>query len=391
MTYKKSLINLLLSKWISTFGLFLQSAVLPIIVFKYTGSSSLLSWILFAETLPWLILAPFITNIVVTRISNRHVYLIANLAKSLSVLLLSLWIDNHTLVLVLFFAIGTLNAIQSTVYSAILKYNTEDDNLSKILGVSLGIDDVVSIIAPLIVTYAISRSIDAMLFLYINAIALFISGVLVFRIKSKALDKREPLSAMRNLLAETFQNYALLRKPQILYVLISEFIRSFVEGLFIPLLIVYVISIINNTQELFTIGATIMAVAQVIMSLIYIYLKKRFDNYYIINIGTLLMAGGIILLVVYPNVYAYCIAALFLGLGMAVRQLISENVLIASYEADDLSKAISAYNSLISLAYLLGYIMSALQGYIASVQVYFIVGAICMLSPIVFKKYAIKP
>ena len=54
--------KLLICRWITTFGLVLQNVALPIVIYKETQSTSLLSLIFIFETLPWLIIAPLISE-----------------------------------------------------------------------------------------------------------------------------------------------------------------------------------------------------------------------------------------------------------------------------------------------------------------------------------------
>lgn len=44
MNNKVTLIIIMLTKWLTTFGSYLQSVALPIIIYTATGSAELLSW-----------------------------------------------------------------------------------------------------------------------------------------------------------------------------------------------------------------------------------------------------------------------------------------------------------------------------------------------------------
>lgn len=376
-----SLYSLLLSKWVSTFGGLLQSTALPLVIFAITGSSALLSWTFFAETLPWLILAPFITNMLVMRFSSKALYMMCNLAKGICTIMLAIWIQKPLLVVGLFLILGIFNAVSASVYSALLRDNTETDNLNKILGLSLGIDDVVSIGAPICVTFTIERGFNGLIFLYVNATLLILSALLGLNIHAKKMEPRVKKVDLKELLDETIYNYKFLKGSGIGYLMISECFRSLVEGMTIPLLVIYATNITGNGEKVFTVGNTIMAISQVIMSFIYIYIKKFVKNNFIINLGAIAISSGLLILFFYPKIYIYCVSMILLGSGMAIRQLISENILIAKYRGEKLSKIVSVYNSVVSLAYLVGYILSAFQPYIASVKVYFCLGGVLLVFP----------
>lgn len=382
MQKKISLYNLLLSKWSSTFGAFLQATALPLVIFDITGSSALLSWTFFAETLPWLLLGPFITNILVMRVSSKSLYMICNFSKGICTLMLAVWIDTSFLIVSLFFVLGIFNAVSASVYSALLRDNSNVDNLDKILGLSLGIDDVVSIVAPVCVTFIIGKGFDGIIFLYANGGILITTVLLCLKIHSKGVEAKRDTLELKETLNEIVYNYTFLRSSNIGYLVLSECFRSFVEGMIIPLLVIYAVNTTESGQELFAFGNIVMAISQVMMSFIYIYLKKIMHDNFIINIGATLISGGLLMLFFWSSKYIYCVSMLLMGLGMALRQLISENILISKFKEEKLSKIVSVYNSLISLAYLAGYMLSAFQPYLASVRVYLFIGGISLIIPI---------
>lgn len=72
---------------------------------------------------------------------------------------------------------------------------------------------------------------------------------------------------------------------------------------------------------------------------------------------------------------------------MAIRQIVAENLLISSFNGERLSNMVSLYNAVIALAYLMGYLLSAVQNEIATIQMYNFVGMLTMLIPFVFYNY----
>lgn len=280
-----------------------------------------------------------------------------------------------------FFVLGIFNAVSASVYSALLHDNSEEYNLDKILGLSLGIDDVVSIAAPICVTFIIRKGFDGLVFLYANAGVLIITALLGVKINSNKLE-RESTSTLREIMDETIHNYTFLRESDIGYLFVSECFRSLAEGMVLPLFVIYAANIVEKGQELFTVGNAVMAISQVMMSFIYMYMKRFFKANSIINAGAISISCSLLILFFSSNAYIYCLSMLLLGLGMAIRQLISENMLIAKYGGEKLSKVVAVYNSLISLAYLAGYILSAFQPHIASVKVYLLAGGVFLLIPL---------
>lgn len=385
MKSKPSISIILFTKWLATFGAFLQSAALPIIIFKLTGSSSLLSITFFVETLPWLFFAPLFSNIITSHFSSKQAYIACCVLKGILTFFLGLLINRYICVILIFFLLGILNSMTAPIYSTLLKTNSNEGTLSNILGISLGVDDLVSIVAPLIVSILLSNGCHAVLFIYGNSVILLLTGVLSIRlpVESQQVNLKQKKFHIKESFCKIRVQIGYLSSPRIRYLVLNEFCRSLVEGMCIPLLIVYVASISMDQDRIFTIGETLGAVAQVIMSILYIFLVKKFKSEALINIGAILMCISFIGLTApgLSSIRFYFISLVFLGMGIAIRQLISENLLISSFEPEILSEVISIYNAVIAFAYLIGYLISSFQTQVSNLSLFFIIGMILLLFP----------
>lgn len=384
MNNKVTLIIIMLTKWLTTFGSYLQAVALPIIIYTATGSAELLSWTFFAETLPWLVVAPWFTKIVINSFSVKRAYILTNIFRGSLTFLLAFSMDNNVFVIIIFFFLGILNSIAAPLYSMLIKDNTNGLSLGEVLGISLGIDDVVSIVAPLVVSFVITVGGNGIIFIYINGVMLIMNAFLSTRIVSNnelIYCKKEKLSnGQRKIREELLQ----LGKGNISYMVVSETCRSFVEGMCIPLFVVYVVSVIGAKEEIFTIGETMQAIAQVIMSGIYIIMKKKYTYNGIISVGAILISMALGLLCIFSHSAIYIFAMVLFGAGMAIRQIVAENLLISSFDGERLSNMVSLYNAVIALAYLMGYLLSAVQNEIATIQMYNFCGMLIMLIPFIF-------
>jgi len=247
----------------------------------------------------------------------------------------------------------------------------------------MGIDDVISILAPVLVTFVVSKNITGILFIYCNAVLLFLAALFSLSIQYTPNNSRviEVKPEKRNIFGDTFHNFQTLLDSKNTFLVVSESLRSLVEGMCIPLLISYVVTIVNAEEELYTIGQVLGATAQVIMSVIYIYLSKKYKPNRIINLGALLMMFAFLMLVFNGKSFLYLVSMIILGAGMAIRQLIGESVFISMYDEDTISRKLSAFNSIIALFYLLGYILSYVFPFIVSLKVIMGMGAILIILP----------
>lgn len=333
---KNNYIRLLISRWLCTFGTILQSVALPIVVFSLTHSSELLSLTFIFETIPWMFVTPFIISFIIDKISVKRLYISCNILRAIFTFLLAFAIRSSIMTVMIFFVMGTLNSLIASLYSTLIKNTSQDEDVCSILGLSMGIDDVISILAPVLVTFVVSKNITGILFIYCNAVLLFLAALFSLSIQYTPNNSRviEVKPEKRNIFGDTFHNFQTLLDSKNTFLVVSESLRSLVEGMCIPLLISYVVTIVNAEEELYTIGQVLGATAQVIMSVIYIYLSKKYKPNRIINLGALLMMFAFLMLVFNGKSFLYLVSMIILGAGMAIRQLIGESVFISMYDED---------------------------------------------------------
>ena len=174
---KNNYIRLLISRWLCTFGTILQSVALPIVVFSLTHSSELLSLTFIFETIPWMFVTPFIISFIIDKISVKRLYISCNILRAIFTFLLAFAIRSSIMTVMIFFVMGTLNSLIASLYSTLIKNTSQDEDVCSILGLSMGIDDVISILAPVLVTFVVSKNITGILFIYCNAVLLFLAAL----------------------------------------------------------------------------------------------------------------------------------------------------------------------------------------------------------------------
>lgn len=380
---KNNYLRLLSSRWLCTFGAILQSVALPIIIFGLTNSSELLSLTFIFETIPWLFVTPFITSFIIGKIQVKYLYIICNLLRAIFTFLLAFVVYNTVMTVAIFFILGILNSLVASWYSTLMKNTSKDRDVRSVLGLSMGIDDMISILAPLLVTLAVSKKLDCILFIYCNAAFLLLSAIFSFTIQYSPNEAAKIDSKIKdnNVFRDTMHNFQTLLEPRIAFLVVSESLRSLVEGMCIPLLISYVVTVVRAEEELYSIGQVAGSVAQVFMSVVYICLAKKYKANWIVNLGAVLMMCSFFMLVLDLRPVYYLVSMIVLGAGMAIRQLVGESVFISSYEENVIARKISAFNSVVALFYLLGYILSYIAPFIMSLKIIMGIGAVLVVAP----------
>src|SRR5690242_19591815 len=111
--WNRNTVSLVGAQWLSFFGSKLHLLALPLIIYQKTGSARLLALGFLAETLPWMILAPKLSQWL--KAWNTKALLIgADLIRALlCAALVFLPYDTLTF-LIIMFAIGTFNSVYGT-------------------------------------------------------------------------------------------------------------------------------------------------------------------------------------------------------------------------------------------------------------------------------------
>lgn len=346
-------------RWISLFGEFVQAAVLPIIFYKYTSSSLLLSAAFISETLPWVLVTPNIIGYIEKKLKDSFVLKFCALSKAILIFLLACFIEKSIIVLGIFFLLGIINSLYSSYNMKLMKVIIPENESEKSLGIILAIDDVISIIAPIIVTFFIFLGLSLELFLWLNASFKFINYLILKLIKIKeGLDKTNT-DIKKSSSLKIGKN--MMRNKKIRYLIEIEFLRSVFEGILMPILIVIVLDGINAKEEIYTMGVLVAAISQVIFSILYVKISKSMKDKIIVIYSTILICVTLVILTIVTYQVVYLIAMFFLGAGLAIRQLVAENIMLKLPSQDNIKSWTSNYNAIIATGYLVGYGLSIIK------------------------------
>lgn len=376
----KNIRLLLFAKWISNFGTQLHSLAFPIIVYNQTHSSTILSLAFIAETLPWLFIGPIIPHILSKKMPDKSILVLCDLMRFLIVIGILNFIKIPYIVLCLIFFLGCFNSIYGSFRTSIIKSNTDDLTLTKTIGISLGVDDLINMLAPAFGALLISIGILPTIFLMADSVSYLLSAFLILKIQSnedKHLSESESNLNFYHQATEGF--HTIWNNIELKWLVILEGIRSLVEGISIPLLILYVTQILLKSETTFAWSRAISSIFSILASLMYIKFEAKLAKGKFVNIGTAFLTISLLSMAFFNEIYVFYLASAFLGIGMGIRQLVSENLLIKLTDNCKLPQVTSAFNAFISSLYLLGYGISIFQREGISVVYFFAISGFLLL------------
>jgi predicted MFS family arabinose efflux permease len=376
----KNIWLLLSSKWISNFGTHLHALVFPLIVYNQTQSVALLSLAFIAETLPWLLIGPIAPYFLKQRMTAKSILVMCDFLRFLIILGIIHFIADSWIILCLIFILGILNSIYSSFCTSIVKTNTTDLTLGTTLGISLGVDDMISLIAPALGAVLISAGVSPPLLLLVDSLTYLLSVFLLLGIKSEDNSDYAIEDTSPNFLNQITEGFKIIwNNLELRWLVTIEGIRCLVEGISIPLLMLYVAQVLSSSDSTFTWSRAISAACAILASFIFIKLNNQISKQKLVKIGTLFLIVSMLLISVVHEIYIFFAASALLGIGMALRQLVSENLLIQVTQADKLAEVASAYNAAISSFYLIGYGLSVIQQKGIPIPWFFTIGAFLLI------------
>jgi Na+/melibiose symporter-like transporter len=181
-------------------------------------------------------------------------------------------------------------------------------------------------------------------------------------------------------LAQVIMGFQIIwNKTQLRWLIIIEGVRSLVEGISTPLLVLYVARVLLSTESIYAWSRMISSACAILASLVYLKFKAQISIQRFVTIGTILLIVSMLLISGIPVKQVFFIASALLGLGMAFRQLVSENTLIQVTESNELAEVATAFNAMISSFYLVGYGISLLEQKGFSVIYFFALSAFLLI------------
>lgn len=380
---KRSNYLLLFAQWISNFGNHLHQIALPLLVYQKTGSAGDFALSLFAETVPWVFIAPVLSTFL-KKFSSKNVLLVSDIFRAVLTLAIAFYDWNKWEILIIVFALGSFSSIYGAFRIQTVKQLISNGSLNKYLSLSNGGNEFIALVAPLLGTILVSFGVSANYFMAIDSFTFVVStGLLLFIPLT-----RSTISAKKR--SKTSNPLKLLKKVEVSEIVkviaVSEGLRSVAEGLFIPSLLTLLIKVNGFNQGQYTWIRTGMAIAGMLSAYIFLKYVSRWTYFRTHTVSTLLIAMGVILLPFISQFNSVIAVTAIVGLGMSLKQLLSDNIVITGSKEEVQAETVTIVNSLIALSYCVGYIISAKLDDEGSVLYLFASAGIILLSSLFLGK-----
>jgi hypothetical protein len=375
--FQKNTLILIISQWISFFGSKLHMLALPLIIYQKTGSTRLLALGFLAETLPWMILAPKL-SVLLEKVNIKRLLIYSDIARAaLCFILAFINYETYTFLLIMFL-IGSFNSVYGTFRLKVLKSCIIKDELQSILSLTNSGIEVIQIAAPAIGGAVLALGILAKSLLVFDGITFIISAAILWWLEIK-IEKSNHLSDSQQT-GIVLGLKQLLKSKKLFDISVTEALRSLSEAFFLPILLVVIKERFHLGENYLGWAQCSMSIGALLMAVSFIKLKAPF--YRDVGPGLSLLVLGLLQLLLLnggPTNYFLFIASL-IGAAMSFRQLSAEYMLIQNIPDESAGLLISIYNSLISSAYIAGYLLSAiLSSYISTLV---LAGILCVVGGI---------
>lgn len=355
--WSRNITLLISSQWISCFGSKLHELALPLIIYQTTGSAKLLAIGFMVETLPWVILAPSLAPLL-DRFSAKRILLCADLARFALCAFLAISPNNTTTFLITMFLIGTFNCIYGTFRLKVIRGSALSDQLPAVLSISNSGTEALQIAAPAAGGFLLALGVSAPLLLLVDGITFLISAFLMVylhygdRVVEQEDEKKE---------SRLIGYKHLWFIPRMKALTITEVLRSFAEALFIPLIVVLIKECFGLVEEYLGWAQASMSVGAFGMTFFFVKVNSPIAKAIGPSLALMILAGMQLVLLGGGSAVVLLLVMAFIGALMAFRQLSAELGLLESISDEISTSVISVYNSMISFAYILGYLLSAIM------------------------------
>lgn len=384
----RNIFKILFARWTSLFGDALHQLALPILLYQRTGSASLLAMAFLAETLPWVLVAPLFSHIL-ARYSVKFMVIALDIARALLCLMIAFYALTPPQILLCMFLLGACSSLFNVFRIRLLTENTRMEQMPKILGIQTGVSQAISMGAPLIGAMLITIGWSAPMLFVIDASSYVLSGFVYLLVSpfSKGDSSKMKDSEKFEIGKKLFQEFdRLWSKSKLRNLLLADFARNIGEGLYQPLLIVLVVKTLLFSTATFGWVRSLIVLAEILSSFLFLRYFSTTRETPMFNFSTLLAAcalwtmpfssAGIPLLIT---------SALFLGFGLGLRQLLSENIVIQQTNDHHQTPQISMWNAIISCGYIIGYGIAAILSTFEQIRILFIGCGILILLGLFFQ------
>jgi hypothetical protein len=334
---KKNSILIIFAQWISSFGSKLHLLALPLIIYQNTNSAQLLALGFLAETLPWMILAPFLAIFLENK-NSKYILIISDLIRALLCILLAFTNYNTIFFLLVMFLLGIFNSIYGNFRIKLLNKSINKDDISRLLSITNAGLETIQIVAPAFGGILLSLKISASSFLLFDSLSFLLSALILVNIHFQHSSEK----VQSNNKAKIHLGFkSIYNSNEIFKLTVSEAVRSISEAFFIPILILVVKEAYKLNESYFGWAQTSMSIGALVMAILFSKLSTPFFKDKAPSLS-LLSLGVLQLILLNGNSLSVLLLMLSLiGATMSFRQISAEFSLLNHINAENSGLIIS--------------------------------------------------
>lgn len=350
----KEFIKLCIAALISNLGDALSLMAFPLFAYKISNTISASGIVLICETIPWIILGPFI-GIFIDQSNRRKVMLISDLIRAILVGSL-FFVSSIEFLFSISFLMGIFTNAFVTARTSITPDLLDKKNLSTGIALNNIIRNVVIVGGPSLGGLILSFYEIKYLFL-VDSLTFIVSFILIFLIKTELSHSQSSIDASP--WCHINQVKTFIREHSDIKTLLQlDFFKTIVEAI----VAVLIIALIKNVYKLDDSFYGILLATNAIGILIGVYFVEKFEiiKHQKVLIGLSALVTGLVYFLHYFNLGSEFLLLLwfFYGLSLGVRDIVPSVVLAFKVREDIRGRFYSLANALISTAYISGYFVA---------------------------------
>ncbi|WP_061308050.1 MFS transporter [Clostridium botulinum] len=356
LSKNKNFLYSYISMLISSFGDSLSLLAFPLFAFNKTGSAMSSGIIMFSETIPWIIIAPLVGKYI-DKGEKKKFLLIGDLIRTMTTILL-VFADNMMIIYILVFVNGTFSSIFATTKSAMTTEMLGEDELDAGIKLSNVTKQIINIVGPSVGTIILIGLSVKILFL-IDALTYLLSFILNSKIK---LSKKVNTDNIEN--GESFMKSIkesivyILNGHEIRYTLFIDCITTIFEAIISISLVVFIKESLAFKDSIYSIIITINTVGLIVGSFLLSELQKRYNSFKIIKIIGFLISGIFLINIFCDTVPLLGVTWFIYGVLLGIREVLIQLIFMKHIEDSKKGRVFSTANSMISISYITGFLLS---------------------------------
>ncbi|MBN1040451.1 MFS transporter [Clostridium botulinum] len=356
LSKNKNFLYSYISMLISSFGDSLSLLAFPLFAFNKTGSAISSGIIMFSETIPWIIIAPLVGKYI-DKGEKKKFLLIGDLIRTITTILL-VFADNMMIIYLLVFVNGTFSSIFATTKSAMTTEMLGEDELDAGIKLSNVTKQIINIVGPSVGTIILIGLSVKILFL-IDALTYLLSFILNSKIK---LSKKVNTDNIEN--GESFMKSIkesivyILNGHEIRYTLFIDCITTIFEAIISISLVVFIKEALAFKDSIYSIIITINTVGLIVGSFLLSELQKRYNSFKIIKVIGFLISGIFLINIFCDTVPLLGVTWFIYGVLLGIREVLIQLIFMKHIEDSKKGRVFSTANSMISISYITGFLLS---------------------------------